>query len=319
MPLRLRIGIIGLGRRWRRYRPALHDLRNRLTVRAVCDQRPARAERAAREFRCAAAAGPTDLLDRDDVEAILMLDAQWFGLWPIEQAVRVGKPVFCAVPLSRDDAHADEVVRRMRAARLPVMAAMAPALCPAVTRLRDLLATRLGAPRLVRCDWCGRNAARSSNLPGALILPSLMHACAGLIGGEPAAVWATASLAVRLVSVLLEFDGGKAAQLNLWTGSGVRPACRFQAVTETGAATAVWPRTLRWRDGGDSHTVRAPRRFTPRLLLERFLDALAARTPPAPDLEEAYRALLWARAARRSVAEGGRVGMDAPGVGERPA
>ncbi len=165
MPPRLRVGIIGLGRRWRRCRPALHDLRNRLTVRAVCDQRPARAEQAAREFRCAAAAGPTDLLDRDDVEAILLLDAPWFGLWPIEQAARVGKPVFCAVPLSCDDAHADEVVRRVRTARLPVMAAMAPALSPAVTRLRDLLATRLGRLRLVRCDWCGRNAVARPTSP----------------------------------------------------------------------------------------------------------------------------------------------------------
>ena len=133
-----------------------------------------------------------------------------------------------------------------------------------------------------------------------------MHACAGLLGGEPAAVWATASPAARLVSVLLEFDGGKAAQLNLWTGSGVRPACRFQAVTEAGAATAVWPRTLRWRDGeGFAHRP-APRRSMPRLLLERFLDALAARTPPGPDLEEAYRALLWARGAARRTAWSGR-------------
>ena len=157
MPARLRIGIIGLGRRWRRYRSALHDLRDRLTVRAVCDQRPVRAERAAREVGCAAAAGPTDLLDRDDVEAVLLLNAQWFGLWPIEQAARVGKPVFCAVPLATDEAHADDVARRVREAGLPVMAAPAPALSPAVTRLRDLLASRLGVPRLVRCDWCGRD------------------------------------------------------------------------------------------------------------------------------------------------------------------
>ncbi len=126
MPLRLRIGIIGLGRRWQRFRPALHELRDRVLVRAVCDQRPIRAERAARELGCAAAAGPTDLLDRDDVEAALLLGAQWFGLWPLEQAARLGKPVLCAVPLSTDDAHADDVMRRVREAGLPVMAALAP-------------------------------------------------------------------------------------------------------------------------------------------------------------------------------------------------
>ena len=49
----------------------------------------------------------------------------------------------------------------------------------------------------------------------------------------------------------------------------------------------------------------------PRLLLERFLDALAAGSPPEPDFADAYRALLWSRAARRSLAEGRRVGLDA--------
>ena len=184
MPLRLRIGIIGLGRRWQRFRPALHELRDRVLVRAVCDQRPIRAEWAARELGCAAAAGPTDLLDRDDVEAALLLGAQWFGLWPLEQAARLGKPVLCAVPLSTDDAHADDVMRRVREAGLPVMAALAPALSPVFARLRDLLAARLGGPRLVRCDWCGRGAGRPADLPGTRALPSLMHACAGLLGAH---------------------------------------------------------------------------------------------------------------------------------------
>ncbi|HVS36329.1 MAG TPA: Gfo/Idh/MocA family oxidoreductase [Gemmataceae bacterium] len=310
MPSLLQIGIIGLGRRWRRCRPALYDLRDRLTVRAVCDQRPIRAERAARELGCAAAAGPTDLLDRDDVQALVLLDAQWFGLWPLEQAARVGKPVLCTVPLAADDAHADDVMARVRAAGLFVVTGPAPMLSPVVTRLRDLLAARLGGPRLVRCDWCGRDAKQPAELPGAHVLPSLMQVCAGLFGGEPTAAWATASPA-RAASVLLEFAGDKAALLNLWTGNGVQPACRCQVVTDAGEATVVWPNTLRWRDGEGSHTIRTPRCSMLRLLLERFLDALAAGTPPAPGLEEAYRALLWARAARRSLAEGRRVEINA--------
>src|SRR5438270_892855 len=81
---------------------------------------------------------------------------------------------------------------------------------------RDLLATRPGHARVVRCDWYGRNAERPADLPGVRVLPSLIQACAGLIGGEPTAVWATASPAARLSSVLLEFTGDKAALLNLW-------------------------------------------------------------------------------------------------------
>ena len=308
MPLRARVGIIGLGRRWRRYRPALSDLRKRLLVRAVYDQRPARAERVARELSCAAAAGPTDLLERDDVEAVLLFDPQWFGLWPLEQAARLGKPVFCAVSPSHDDAHADEVRRRVQAASLPVMATLTPSLCPAVTRLRDMLTPRLGPARLVRCDWCGPSSSPTP-APGLRAVPALLHICAELLGGEPANVWMTAAEGARFAEVLLEFPGGRAAQLNLWAGP--RRACRIQAVTDDADLVAGLPYTLRWRRGEGSHTFRASRRPLPRLLLERFLDALAAGAPPEPDFGDAYRALLWTRAARRSLAEGRRIELGA--------
>ena len=54
-----------------------------------------------------------------------------------------------------------------------------------------------------------------------------MHACAALIGGEPLSVSATAVPAARFASVLLEFAGGQAAALNLWTGTADRSACRW--------------------------------------------------------------------------------------------
>ena len=71
MSTRLRVGVIGLGRRWRRYRHALEALRKRVAVRAVCYQVARRAEDEARRLGCAAAAGPADLLERDDVDAAL--------------------------------------------------------------------------------------------------------------------------------------------------------------------------------------------------------------------------------------------------------
>src|SRR5438309_1386478 len=123
----LRVGVIGLGRRWRkRYRPALRALRNRFTVLAVYDQVWARAAAEAKRLRCHTAGGPTALLERDDVDALLLPDKQWFGLWPVELASRFGKPVFCACPLESDAAHADAVVRKAEEGRLPVMVEMAP-------------------------------------------------------------------------------------------------------------------------------------------------------------------------------------------------
>ena len=50
MQVRLRVGVLGLGRRWRRYRPVIERLRRQLVVRAVCDALPRRAERQARQL-----------------------------------------------------------------------------------------------------------------------------------------------------------------------------------------------------------------------------------------------------------------------------
>ena len=96
MASRLRMGVIGLGRRWPRYRQAVQTLRSQVRVRAVHDPAPARAEAEARALGCAAAGGVVELLERDDVDAVLLLGGPWFGLWPLGQACRVNKPVLCA-------------------------------------------------------------------------------------------------------------------------------------------------------------------------------------------------------------------------------
>src|SRR5262245_53517333 len=96
----LRVGVIGLGNRWqKRFKPALLALRRLYEIRAVCDQVPQEATRESRRLGCDAVTGITTLLESDDVDAVLLLDAQWFRLWPVEQACRFGKPVFCGLSL----------------------------------------------------------------------------------------------------------------------------------------------------------------------------------------------------------------------------
>ena len=57
MAQRLRVGVIGLGRRWLRYQPALLSLRQQVEVVAVCDPHPGRTEQAARSVGCTTADG----------------------------------------------------------------------------------------------------------------------------------------------------------------------------------------------------------------------------------------------------------------------
>src|SRR3954469_5473092 len=121
MAERLRVGVVGLGRRWAApSRPALLALRDRFAVRGVTDPCPRRAARAARDLGCPAAPGVLALLDTD-LDAVLLLGRPWYRLWPLEQACRLGRPVYLGTSLAADDARADAVLQQARVANLPVM------------------------------------------------------------------------------------------------------------------------------------------------------------------------------------------------------
>jgi predicted dehydrogenase len=300
MAKHLRIGIIGLGQRWQRYRQALAELRRHLVVRALCDQVAHRAEEQARQLGCAAAAGPVDLLDRSDVDAVLLLDAQWYGLWLLERACRVGKPFFCGPSLVHDDHHADALKAQVQAARLPVLMALPAAAAPATQRLRELLADPLGPPCLVRADHSFPRAAVPP-LDSPAVLP-LLHTCAALLGGSPVSIWAAG--AEGFATLVLEFGAGRHAQVTLRTIPFPGRAWRLEAVAARGTGVAVLPGRVYWRDAAGRHLQHVTRPTPERTLLERFVRALRTGQAPRPGFDDAYQALTWRRAALRSQAEG---------------
>jgi predicted dehydrogenase len=311
MVARLRVGVIGLGRRWARNRPALVGPSSPVEIKSVCDAAPARAARAAARLGCAAAAGPGDLVSRPDVDAVLLLDRPWFGLWPLGPACRAGKAVLCFPSLAGDDAHADSLHEAIRASPAPVMMALPPASCPAADRLRALLAERMGPPRLLRVDATVAGAAWMDAALGARPVLGLIHLCAELFGGPPTAAWAAAPWDAGLASFLFEFGPGRAAQLSVIRGAGVRPACRLAVTAEHGCATVELPRRLRWRDRDGEHALRLPRPDAGELFA-RFAGAVTTGQRARPDFEDAYRALTWWRAALQSRPEGRRVEIPGP-------
>jgi predicted dehydrogenase len=310
MARRLRVGIIGLGRRWRRYRLVLARLGDDFQVRAVCDHVALRAEAEARALGCAAAAGPVDLLGREDVEAVLVLDRQWFGLWPLECACAAGKPVLCAVPLADDDAHADELAVRVRDRGLPVLMAHPLSCAPALDRLRELLADGLGPARVARADLTLPAPRRpGADLLGGGTAAVLLARCGALLGDAPAGVSVIGGQAAGLVTLVADYPGGRVAQVSVWTGPAAVGACRLEAAGAKGTAVARLPRRVRWRDAAGQHAELLPGLPAEEVLLRQFAEALAAGRPPRPGFEEAYEALAWQRAAWRSRSEGRRVAL----------
>jgi predicted dehydrogenase len=287
MARRLRVGVIGLGQRWRRhYRAALLGLcgDDRPRVRAVFDPRPRRAEREARALGCRAADSLTALLEAEDVEAVLMPDAPWFHLWPLEQAARLGKPFFLGDLSALADPAADALAAQVRQRQLPTGAALLGRVTPAYRRLRELLETRLGPVRAVIGETAGPS-------PGGEAAPlvggprpdlgglTLVDSCIDLFGGEPAPgaePW--------------RWDGGRSAHLLAWHAPNATPRTGFRVVAERGTAWVLFPRRLSWADGpvrrSESFAAGSPHRA----LLEQFVGAARGDRPPGPGFADAARA-----------------------------
>jgi predicted dehydrogenase len=296
MPEQLRIGVIGTGRRWAtHYRPALHALRERIAIRAVTDPCPRRAADAAQDIGSPALPGVLELLDAD-IDAVLLLGRPWYRLWPLEQACRLGRPVYLGASLAADDAHADAVAQQVRVANLPVMTELLPRLAPATERLRGLL-PKLGPLRSLMCvlrrpgHRGGAAAARAAGLV-------LLDWCASFFDRPPSSIRSFGDPVAGHAGWLLDF-GGPVAQVATWPGGGRRGALRLRVVGDKGWAEVLLPRRVRWQIGRVRHADELP--AGPPLVqqaLGQFHAALVGGRPPQPGLDDAYRALAWLRTAQ---------------------
>jgi predicted dehydrogenase len=332
----LRIGIIGLGCRWqKRYKRALLGLSTSFTIRAVYDQVQERAAREAKRLRCDAAAGPSQLLEREDVEAVLLLDQQWFGLWPLEQACQLGKPVLCCCSPATDDAHAEALLDQIRKSRLLVMMDLLPRFMMVSEQLRTLFKNSLGAPQLLCCDVVRFGPSEHpSMLEQSPVLDlvgdtgiALLDWCAGLLGGEPLNVMARSLEKGRFSTLFLEFADRRGVQLTRrchgpeiagmarlrrrrrtkaakpWHAAG--PGIRLQILAERGSAVVELPSQLSWSTHEvfgyhASHGELSPTQ----LLLIYFHEVVQGKAALQPTFADAYRVLRWLRVAVRSRDQG---------------
>lgn len=312
---KLRVGALGLGRRWKRYRAVLAHLKDRFEVRCVADAAPARAQAEARSLGCAVAAGVLDLLGRDDLDAVFLVDRRWWGLWPLEQACRTGKPVHCAVPLTADDEHADEIASLVGQTGTMVQMAHPFFIAPALERLRALLAGPLGRAHMVRADLA-LSVERSTDLLRTASLSALLSICMELLGTRPERASALGDSAGRCVSVLLEGADGRAAQVTAWAWPKLAAHVRLQVAAEGGSASAQLPRRVCWRDAEGAHTDVLPRQEAELELLDHFRRIVTAGEAPRQGMAAALDVLSWVRAAHQSRRDGGAVsvGLLEPGL-----
>lgn len=337
--MKLRVGLVGLGNAWEmRHRPALRALGDRFEVRAVFDQIALRAEQAAREWKAQAVDGFRALALRPDIDAVLMLAPQWYGALPILAACDAGKAVYCANSLELDLGQAKQLHERVEQAGVAFMSEFPRRQAPATLRLKELIATRLGAPRLLFChlrvpaEHAAGGGRHGSGVSPMHDLVELIDWCRYVVGREPTSVLGLRhrapgdSLEDDYQMMSLDFSDpaggpgtGATAQISCgrympstWQEAvAYRPPAALQVACEQGIAFVDLPSTLVWFDKAGRHQESLDsERPVGEQLLAHFYRAVTSLVRNSAGLEDAYRALAVVLQSRASHAENRRIMLE---------
>ena len=333
--MKLRVGIVGLGSLWdTRYLPALRALADRFEVRGICEQVSHRAERAAAELGTTPVDGFRALAARDDIDAILFLADQWYGPTPILAACDFGKAVYSTISLPFDAAEAQLLRRRVEESGIAFMAELPRRHAPATVRIKELIATRLGQPRMLFCHRRVALSGQTATAPPrdrvseARDLMELVDWCRYVAGVEPTSVVAVRHAETpgdetddyQMMSLDFSSTGrpgdGVLAQISCgyymprcWEEAvGFRPPAALQVACENGIAFIDLPSSLVWFDtfGRHQESLESERPVGERMLgqFHRMVTSLVRQTS---GLDDTLLAMRIVEAADKSVAEGIRV------------
>jgi predicted dehydrogenase len=335
--MRIRLGIVGLGETWdNRHRPALRALSDRFEVRAICCDVPHLAEQAARDFRAEQVDGFRALTARSDIDALLILSADWYGPLPILAACEHGKAVYCATGLDiADPQEAERLRAAVESAGVAFLVVFSRRLAPATVRLKVLIATRLGQPRLIFCHRRSSIPPASAGTRPARNRPTMLREmmeqvdwCRYVVGCDPTSVLglthrcSETSDGEDYQMLNLDFSDqgklgfGSTAQISCgrympsaWPEAvAFRPPAALQVCCERGIAFVDLPSGLTWFDEAGRHTetLDDERPLGERLLMH-FYRAVTSLVRRTNDLQDANIALHTVLAAHQSFAEGRRI------------
>lgn len=144
------VALIGVGSSWELYyRNAIERLSSKLSIRAVCDSVQLRAASVADEFEATAVSCPWQLTQRTDLHAWLILDPGWYHTYPAELAVHHARPALYANTFAPPLNDLTQILKRSLERGETLMPEFPQRFTPATTRLRELIATRLGPVRRI--------------------------------------------------------------------------------------------------------------------------------------------------------------------------
>lgn len=151
----IRIGLIGAGGRGRGVCQTASKLPS-TRVTAVCDVNPVQIDRAKSTFapEAASAADFRVLLERNDVDAVIIGSPDHWHVPMVIASVQAGKDVYVEKPLTHNIPEGEDVIRAVEASKRIVQVGYQQRSTPHYSVVRDLVnAGRLGAVNLAETYW----------------------------------------------------------------------------------------------------------------------------------------------------------------------
>lgn len=324
------VGIVGPGMFWEsKYEPALKGIRNRIRVRAVYDAVMNRAEQVAAELEADVSPGILALIERPDIQAVLLLDPAWYGHQPIRFAFARHKPVYVAGGLGGDTEALQQLYQEAASLGLTVMPELDHRYTPATNRLHELMATRLGKPRriVIEAVAAGNGTARPASQhdeTASKLLGAMFDWCRYVVRRQPIALHAQpwipeSSEEAEGFCIALDFDGGKAerrtpvAELRIpirqFGGAhsadakaAAAPTVRHHVVCEQGEAVVEGEYDIVWSNGADTHTeCLTGDRSSIDVMLDHFCRRVVGGLIPVADINDLCYSLALTRSVETSL------------------
>jgi predicted dehydrogenase len=305
----------------------LHD---RFDVRAVFSSVAKLAETSASEFQADPVDGYRALVSRCDIDAVVVLQRTWLGWLPMLAAAEAGKAIYWAGNLDLDPEKDTHVRAAIEDSGVTFMVEFPRRFAPATLRLKELIATRLGAPRLVFCHRRVQHqepANRGENgNSDRCDLVELVDWCRYVVDREPTTVNSTgcdSSPNSDYQSMSLQFsetDDKPAVTAQISSGSYIkaswheavsfRPPSAMQVCCERGVAFIDLPASLVWFDEAGRHLESLETELpVGEQLLSQFHRSVTSLLRNVSDLDDVYRASTILAAAKQSAREGRRVNV----------
>jgi predicted dehydrogenase len=333
---KLRIGVVGLGQDWQnRYLPALRALRDRFQVTGVYSSVSVLAESAARDLDSPYFDSFRTLISSGSLDAILLLEEDWYQLQPIEAACEAKVGVFCGSEVDIQGLSGG-LQSAIEHAGIPFMSEFSRRYAPATLRLKELIATRLGRPRLL---FCHRRLPSELPTPRTQValekrsnreLLELIDWCKYIVGESPDWIQAIRHLSrpsptnadYQILSlgfgdpetdseaILAQISCG-AYIPSVWSEAiAFRPPAAVQVCCEKGLAFLDLPSTLVWFDDAGRHQESLDTELPiGQQMLIQFHRAFSSRSSLASDLRETNEAIRILSIARQSCTEHARISL----------